>query len=337
MLTISNHSASLFYSLVRNLNCPVESNAEAFLKQSTLHPDKPYSSRISLEDFLKVKKDIFASSQIRECLFKVVETKSILKAKLLLHNLPEHTTIGQIIVDQTNTRDLFSQEWYSKLVYSQPHYEIIFSHNLDMALPWEFTLEKLTDIIHGLRNLLGKSWNPLALRFNHRYPKRSNPEDIRRIEQFAGCILHFNCGVNSICVEKSNIRQNVDLINRPRSEIDVMDPIDANEAMLGIQNVSIFPDKVRDTLRKMEQKKLPSINDVCTDLTIHPRQLQRTLKQYGFTFRNLCDEVLHERFEEFTKDKALSFTEISSKLGFSQKPALHRALRRWKKHQSLES
>lgn len=73
----------------------------------------------------------------------------------------------------------------------------------------------------------------------------------------------------------------------------------------------------------------PSVHDVATVLALHPRTLQRRLRDEGHSFEDLRDEVRRDCAHRLITTEAMSFTDVAQEVGFAEQSALSHAVRRW--------
>jgi len=71
------------------------------------------------------------------------------------------------------------------------------------------------------------------------------------------------------------------------------------------------------------------LDTVARRLAITPRTLQRRLAQAGTSFDILCDQARRLAAETYLTNTALSISEVTYLLGYSEPTAFHRACRRW--------
>ncbi|MFZ6046770.1 AraC family transcriptional regulator [Pseudomonas sp. CR3202] len=74
---------------------------------------------------------------------------------------------------------------------------------------------------------------------------------------------------------------------------------------------------------------VPSLVDICEQLGVSRRTLQRRLKEHGIEFSSLVEDVRRELALAYMKDSEYSMTEISLLVGYSESGSFTRAFRRW--------
>jgi AraC-like DNA-binding protein len=68
---------------------------------------------------------------------------------------------------------------------------------------------------------------------------------------------------------------------------------------------------------------------VARRLAVTPRTLQRRLARAGTSFEMLCDQARKAAAETYLANTALSISEVTYLLGYSEPTSFHRACRRW--------
>lgn len=72
-----------------------------------------------------------------------------------------------------------------------------------------------------------------------------------------------------------------------------------------------------------------SINTVAQQLNLHPRTLQRHLRQQELVFETLLDTYRQAQAKRYLTQSTLHLTQITGLLGYGDQSALNRACRRW--------
>src|SRR3546814_18636327 len=69
--------------------------------------------------------------------------------------------------------------------------------------------------------------------------------------------------------------------------------------------------------------------EVASKLNMHPRTLQRRLKEEGSSFEAIKDDVRRDVAARYLSESDLPLTRISSLLGYSESSVLNRSCPRW--------
>lgn len=74
---------------------------------------------------------------------------------------------------------------------------------------------------------------------------------------------------------------------------------------------------------------VPELEELGTQLNLSPRTLQRRLKEWGTTYKQLLDETRRNAAIGYFDGGGENVLEITFLLGFSEQAAFHRAFKRW--------
>lgn len=91
---------------------------------------------------------------------------------------------------------------------------------------------------------------------------------------------------------------------------------------------------LRGQLLKQAAQHWPSLEEVASQLQLHPRQLQRSLAAEGCSYRQLLEQVRQQLNEGLCQQGNYSQQRLADYLGYSDTSTYRRALRRWK-HKGL--
>jgi AraC-like DNA-binding protein len=116
-----------------------------------------------------------------------------------------------------------------------------------------------------------------------------------------------------------------------RSNAEVADLLaDAARREVAQGENTAFRPKVEDMLFKMYlRSSTDAPQEVARLLAVSSRTLQRRLSEEGTTFRDVRDSVRRRCSSRLLRDGALSVSEVSARVGFSDVAAFDKAFRRW--------
>jgi AraC-like DNA-binding protein len=151
-----------------------------------------------------------------------------------------------------------------------------------------------------------------------------------RLERFFGCGVAFDSPYNGLAF--------------PRRDVDAPLP-GANAALLRVNAQALHryaaridSQQLADRVREHIVHLLPSAEAdqarVAREINMSSRNLQRKLKDEGFTFRELVDDTRKRLAEQYAEDSTLSSSEVAYLLGFTEPSSFVRAKRRWKRRDS---
>jgi AraC-like DNA-binding protein len=107
-------------------------------------------------------------------------------------------------------------------------------------------------------------------------------------------------------------------------------PIPAVLRILGLaRHGDSFPDQVRGVLQATLLTRYASADEVAALFSMHSRTLNRRLREYGTSFRELVDASRYEIAQQMLEGTALDVGKIATALGYADASAFTRAFRRW--------
>lgn len=170
-----------------------------------------------------------------------------------------------------------------------------------------------------LRGLCGSNWVPLEVRF-----RRPRPDNIEPYRRFFQCHLHFDAEHNAVVfssdwldaatrladpVLHSHFRQHIDEMRR-YTEADLVE-------------------RMRKALVRLLETRRCSLAALADEFALHPRTLNRRLRDAGTSFRELQQSARHTLACQLLRDTRCTVPTIASLLGYSGPTAFTRAFVQW--------
>jgi AraC-like DNA-binding protein len=90
-----------------------------------------------------------------------------------------------------------------------------------------------------------------------------------------------------------------------------------------------FLDTLRIRIKDLLKNGDINLDKLCQEISLSPRTLQRRLNAYNTNWKDLVDQVRSELANEYIKDPSISFTKLTSLLGYSEQSSFNRAFYRW--------
>lgn len=90
-----------------------------------------------------------------------------------------------------------------------------------------------------------------------------------------------------------------------------------------------FSNRVRKTILHMAHPQFPTIRQAAANLNVSVRTLQRRLKEEGFTYQELIDELKKQFALDYLRHEHLSVREIADSLDFAEASSFIRTFNRW--------
>jgi AraC-like DNA-binding protein len=181
-------------------------------------------------------------------------------------------------------------------------------HDCEMTLLTAIKVSQFSGGIH-----------PREVRFQHSAPK--NDSEHRRLFRAP---VHFRMGANEAIFEGSSLSSQV-----RHADPDLCDLLIGNaEVMLGAApSKSDLIDRVRAAVRRSVNDGDMGLVPLSRAIGIGTRTLQRKLKAYGTSFRELLTELRRELAEQHLRDPEMSIAEIAYRLGYAYPSEFHRAFK----------
>ncbi len=203
-----------------------------------------------------------------------------------------------------------------RLVYVE--YRVIEPFAVHRRQDAEFTIASIQCQLGLISN---NAIRPVRVDFEH-----DKPADLSTHKQVFQCPIYFNQPANRLYIP-------IDALQTPLSHSNerlykALEPYLERER----QNRSISDELIPQITRMIAtgiSGGVPSIDEVCEQLSMSKRTLQRRLKDHGVMFSSLIEDVRRELALAYLKESDYSITEISLLIGYTESASFTRAFRRW--------
>ena len=176
-------------------------------------------------------------------------------------------------------------------------------------------------VVLGLcRGACGQGCDPLEVAFTHAAP-------ICRGDYFAlfRCPVRFDAPVTQLVFDRALVERPLPAANRELAR--------ANDSILRGYVDQLAAGDIVSLVKTAILDHLPSGSPgaevIAKDLFVSPRTFQRRLADAGTSYSDILDAVRRELAAQYITDPALSLSEISYLLGFSELSGFSRAFKRW--------
>jgi len=158
--------------------------------------------------------------------------------------------------------------------------------------------------------LLGKVPEAVEVRFTTPLTRGAEA-----LEETHGCRLAFGCDHDSIVVDR-------DLLTMP-----------LKTSSQNLPPPTLRPAETAESIGRLLGELLPhaqaNIQTVAGRLHVSPRTIQRRLKEWGFSFEEILDDVRRTKAFEYLRSGQCTALETAYLLGYSDPAHFTRAFRRW--------
>jgi len=169
------------------------------------------------------------------------------------------------------------------------------------------------------RLLSNKQWNPHRLFFCH-----DTPKELRRYQTIFQAPLSFNQEFNGATIDTSVLEIPVGFGSSSLQKY-------VNDYLLTLEQS--YPENIEDQIMALMRRLLST--DSCTQeqianfMNMHPRVLQRRLKDAGTSYQKLLTNTRKEISKRYLEESSISITELSDILGYKESSVFSRAFKRW--------
>lgn len=227
-----------------------------------------------------------------------------LKKYVIYHNLM--SDIVNPVITEVDNYIYFSLKTSYSQFHKERHYkEFIFSM-----------------VITVFKYLSSNKVLPVSLFFSHKKPGVKALND----DLFC-CPVFYNRKSNRIVFNKKDLEIPINLSDPQLLPfLEMM----AEKKLEQVGNKETWTVRVKkEILDAISQEAGTLLEDMCKSLGIGKRTLQAKLKEEGFTFQQLYNELRKEQAMVMLKNKKFSIIDIAFFLGFSEQSAFNHAFKRW--------
>jgi AraC-like DNA-binding protein len=170
-----------------------------------------------------------------------------------------------------------------------------------------------------MQDLCGPEWLPSSV-----LVASSAPANLRPSQKFFRAPLRFDSDETALVFESHWLDRAIPPME-PSRRRQVEAEIRARELAI----LADFPMVVRRVLRKQLMTDRCSMGSVAALVGLHPRTLDRRLKQHGTHYREVLDSVKHEVACQLLRDTRMQMQEIAGSLRYRSAANFTTAFRRW--------
>ncbi|MEO1174324.1 MAG: AraC family transcriptional regulator [Myxococcota bacterium] len=171
-------------------------------------------------------------------------------------------------------------------------------------------------MVRAIEEMTGRGVD--AVCFKH--PRNSKPSVYQRHFR---CPVHFDCSESSVLFEPGGL-------DRPIYRAQGMLREMAETYLRTQDNPGLSTaGRVRIAITRALGTGSSSFETIAGSMAVHPRTLQRKLKDENTTFEAIKDEVRQSLAREYLANAQLSMGQVASRLDYREQSALTRSCRRW--------
>ncbi|MCK5771888.1 AraC family transcriptional regulator [Algiphilus sp.] len=198
------------------------------------------------------------------------------------------------------------------------HYNLTFQAGRAPARP-QMTEFSLAFAVNGFRLFAGLEFKPRAVLFRHH--SSANPRDY--IPAF-GVRARFGQEVNALIIDNHWLDRPLDLADE-----HLKDAIEAYLAPLIGQDALDVHTQVEHLIARLLPTGQCNLARIATQLSMHPRTIQRQLERSGHSFHLLVEDCRKTRASELLADRRIPLAQVAALIGYQEQSTLTHACRRW--------
>lgn len=196
-------------------------------------------------------------------------------------------------------------------------YQVQHDAILDRRQDAELTMGMVANL---LRHVLGESWAPRAVTFEHRRPQQWQ----EHVEVF-GAPVQFARPCNSLLVSKGDLQGRL----MPERDANLLFLVQDVIRRLGEQDAGpSLVESAGSQIRLALVRGEPVLEQIAEQLGLTALGLQRRLRDAGLSFTQLVEQTRRELALHYLRQRR-PISELAPLLGYSETSAFSRAFRRW--------
>lgn len=155
---------------------------------------------------------------------------------------------------------------------------------------------------------------------------REKPENTSEFDRVLGCPARFGKGENAILFEKNHVEDKVVTSDYALLQVLVAHAQTKLEQYKASEG---FYDTVKRSVVTLVKPEFPTIEMVAGHLNMSVRTFQRKLKEEGYSYKELIDELRKDFALSYLKNNELSIGEVAYLLSYSDASVFTRSFKRW--------
>ena len=212
------------------------------------------------------------------------------------------------------------------LVEEKEHYKVTLTPNplweQQSPIALRHTAEGvLVFTIREFHSLTRKNYKPIAIHVPWKQPLNSS-----EYQRVFACPINFNKEEIAILFQKKHVEEPVITSNFDLLRVLVAH---AEEKSAQIRQKEGFMALVKQSVVGLIKPEFPTIDQVASHLNVSLRTFQRRLKEEGYTFKQVIDELRKDFAISYLRRPDLSITEIAYLLNYSDSSTFARSFKRW--------
>jgi AraC-like DNA-binding protein len=179
----------------------------------------------------------------------------------------------------------------------------------------------MAQLVFLVRRATGKAVVPARVQLQH-----ARPSDLSLHQPIFGQHIEFGAERDTVSFDRATCALPVVTADPSLGELVMAH---ARELHARLPENPSWTNRVQRLVSAELPRRMLTIDDVATRLSVPKRTLQRRLKEEGTSFEELTDVMRRELAERYLREQRLGVQETAFLLGYSDVSAFHRAFQRW--------
>lgn len=182
------------------------------------------------------------------------------------------------------------------------------------------TVEMATGLMANIHAMLTENRKrPEAVLFRH-----SRALDLKVYKRHFGCPVLFNQDCNALVLTPEQLDFPIRTADAFQRDIiaNYLIKKSAGSPLSFIEQTSFIIGRLLPT-------QCCNIKSVANELFMHPRTLQRRLKEEGYIFEEMVDNIRKRDAQNFLAEQRMPMAQIAALLGYQEQSSFNRAAKRW--------
>lgn len=167
-----------------------------------------------------------------------------------------------------------------------------------------------------------KREHPLAV-----YLPWNAPTQLKEYQRIFAAPIHFNANEIAMILHRKQVERNILTADYHLLRLLVAHAEEKTRQQAHPSNK--FIQKVKHLVLQLANPLFPTVEQIAAQLNTSLRSMQRQLKEEGYSYKQLTDELREEFALSYLKRPDLSISDIAYLLGYADNSAFSRAFKRW--------
>ncbi len=177
-----------------------------------------------------------------------------------------------------------------------------------------------------MKAICGNQFKPEAVHFNH-----SRMSDITQYKKTFRAPIYFE-QVRTELIYNSALNEQAILRADPLLKEILIKQIE----QIQTEEITDLRSQIEILIRRSLQSQRYQINHIAKNLSMHPRTLQRKLKEMGISYSEVIENIRKEVATERLENSNITIMQLSDYLGYKDNTAFTRAFKKWFKVTPIE-